>query len=168
MKIKVNISDTFKTELKEYAREICREGAIQARDTIVAATREALQRFYVDYDPLYYDRTYGMLSKSYSPYWRNDHNKKYFGGVVLSPDRLVGNYHCYYSQPLDPEIVFSLVYFEGSHGKIENFGLEPIPKMKPTPYELILEAQNKYIKNLKNNKSIFDTKGNYTTIRKTR
>lgn len=174
-KTKVRISSTFKDEIKDYARNICKNGAIDAREKMYSSARNAINAFYDHYYPRSYTRTNSLLRLSYSKYYRNDNNKKYFGGVALDPTKMTGTYYSVVSlETIDPIIPFSLAYFEGSHGKIENFDIEPQfipPKMKPTPYDLIMnDFKNLYkdIKSGKLNKQYLDFEYNYSTIRSKR
>lgn len=178
MKTSISFSEAFKTDLKNCAKEVCKQGAIEARETLYDAAKKSMDAFYKHYEPYYYDRTYGMYNQSYFKRFRNDNNTRFWGGVMLTPEKLVGNYYRWVGLEnglngtsrgyVNPWIIFNLVYFEGSHGKIENFGLSPLPKLSPTPYQRIIDSQKKFIKELSKNTKITQIKNNYSTIRRTK
>lgn len=73
------LMDDLRLYLKTYAEEYCKEGAKE----ITAMAAMAIQSFYNNYTPEYYDRTEDLLKNSYSLYYHNNGNTIY-GGVKIS------------------------------------------------------------------------------------
>lgn len=70
-------------DLRLYA-ETFREAYVKEAATLLTQTATvAIQKFYDDYSPKYYNRTKNLLKHSYSKYYHNN-GKKLYGGVRIS------------------------------------------------------------------------------------
>lgn len=64
--------------LKTFAETYCK----QAAEEITNMAEDAINKFYDDYIPYYYNRTYDLLNNSYSPYYHNN-GRNVYGGVRI-------------------------------------------------------------------------------------
>ena len=69
--------------MRAYAEAYCK----QATKEITEMASEAIDKFYQDYTPKYYNRTEDLLNNSYSPYY-HDNGKAIYGGVRISSARM--------------------------------------------------------------------------------
>lgn len=69
--------------LKTFAETYCK----QASKEITKMAENAINKFYDDYCPIYYDRTFDLLHNSYSPYYHNN-GRNVYGGVRISSERM--------------------------------------------------------------------------------
>lgn len=74
-KLEEDIDLYVKTFAKAYAHEAAKE--------ITKLAQLAIQRFYDDYTPRYYNRTDDLLKNSYKPYVHNN-GRAIYGGVVVT------------------------------------------------------------------------------------
>lgn len=69
----------IKKYLKTYAETYCR----QASKELTEFAKDAIQKFYDDYTPKYYNRTYDLLNNSFEPYYHNN-GRVIYGGVRIT------------------------------------------------------------------------------------
>lgn len=93
--------------LKTYAEAYCK----QAAKEITEMASEAIQKFYDDYTPNYYNRTDDLLNNSYSPYYHNN-GKAIYGGVRISS----ANMQPYKGAGISQYEIASSAWRQGLHG----------------------------------------------------
>lgn len=165
---KSNIFDDIKADVKQYAMNISKYSAIEVREQLYQATKSAIDKFYADYTPgdyhqrkndfmaemiengeddgyvfteahCVYQRTYNLYN-SYKKYYKNNHDRTFSGGVILSPDFMKDTYRG------GRELVFDLAY-AGYHGLNSwDFGsprpASPYAVTSPSPMDMIEKKQN--------------------------
>ena len=65
--------------MRTYAEAYCK----QAQKDITRMAENAIDNFYREYTPIYYNRTDDLLNNSYSPYY-HDNGRRIYGGVRIS------------------------------------------------------------------------------------
>lgn len=151
----IEISDQLYEDLKNYGKNFCIGMAAKARDYITVSAAIAIEMFYQDYDPIYYNRHYDNFRKrSFKKFYENKHNQIIRGGVELSSESMED----YYQDP--KEQVFDMVY-HGFHGVASAFGgvnrrsgmiygphsFSVIPPvMDPSPLEEIFASRDTFVK----------------------
>lgn len=143
-------------QLEQYAIQVCVKAAGLIRDELTETASNAIQAFYADYQPIYYKRHYDNFQKrSFRKYYSNPHNKIITGGVELTPNLM----NDYYQDPVQE--VFDMVY-AGFHGPASAIPIgystsnyvgfsnhfTPVPQMKPSPMEMILERKEDIVNNI--------------------
>ena len=68
---------------KRYATAYCQLAAAELTET----AKKAIQRFYDDYKPVYYNRTFDLLNNSYTKYYRNT-GRVIYGGVYINSNKM--------------------------------------------------------------------------------
>ena len=106
MSFQQSLEKDLKKWVKTYAQAYCKQAAIELTET----AKYAIQKFYNDYDPDYYDRTYNLLNNSYSLYYHNN-GKKIYGGVRISSVNMND-----YKNGTTANDVVGWTWFEGKHG----------------------------------------------------
>lgn len=137
-----NIFLLIESDIKEYAQNVLKNTAGAVADELTSTAAEAIDSFYADYEPEYYDRHYiNFKNNSFKRFTHNNRNTVYSGGVELSTDQM----EPLYNGTLDQ--VFTSVYM-GFHGLPIAF----TPVMDTSPFEMIFEKReliynnpNKYI-----------------------
>ena len=148
------VIDTLKKEVQERARKATSKIA----DELVLETKMALAYFYNSYKPTRYThRQQSILSTGFKRYYKNPHNKIYYGGVELTPEANSGSYHANYypdHRAIAPNYIADLIY-EGRHGATEMFPewvrahiTNYPPQMSPSPRERIEEKLEKIKENI--------------------
>lgn len=114
-----NVFEKIKADAKKYATAYCRGAAKEAERLLNIEANRALDRFYSDYHPTEYRRTYNLRNHSFTPYYSNSHNRAFTGGVVFDS----ANMFDYYDDHNPPrlldgrrDIVFTSALYGGSHG----------------------------------------------------
>lgn len=97
----------IKKYLKTYAEAYCK----QAAKEITQMASYAIQKFYDDYTPRYYNRTDDLLKNSYSPYY-HDNGKAIYGGVRISS----ANMQPYKGAGISQYEIASTAWLDGLHG----------------------------------------------------
>ena len=69
--------------VKSYSEGYCK----QAASLITLMARDAIDLFYAQYVPIYYNRTDDLLHNSYSPYYHNN-GRTIYGGVRINSDKM--------------------------------------------------------------------------------
>lgn len=168
-----DIFDYIKKDIQEYAKNISRYSAIEAREQLYQATKNAIDKFYADYEPgdyhqrkndfmaemiengeddgyvfteahSVYQRTYNLYN-SYKKYYKNNHDSTFSGGVILSPDFMKDTYRG------GRELVFDLAY-AGYHG-LNSWEPEsprpasPYAVTTPSPMDMIEKKYKEIIDN---------------------
>ena len=93
--------------MRTYAEAYCK----QAAKEITAMASQAIDRFYQEYTPKYYNRTEDLLNNSYSPYY-HDNDRKIYGGVRISS----ANMQPYKGAGISQYEIASTAWLEGLHG----------------------------------------------------
>lgn len=106
MSFENEIEKDLKKWVKTYAEAYCRKAAIELTKT----AKYAIQKFYDDYKPRYYDRTFDLKYNSYALYYHNN-GKKIYGGVRISADKMQD-----YKNGTSANDVVGWTWFEGRHG----------------------------------------------------
>lgn len=96
--------------VKTYAEAYCRQAALELTET----AKYAIQKFYDDYNPRYYDRTYDLRDNSYSLYYHNN-GRKIYGGVRISAINMQD-----YKNGTSADDVVGWTWFEGKHGFLDH------------------------------------------------
>lgn len=126
--------------LRVFAETYCKKGEAN----ITKLAHYAMQEFYRDYTPKYYDRTYDLYDPkkkhkqsngSVIPYYHNNGDAIY-GGVKISSENM-SLYQPFSANPTDPFEVASFAW-NGWHG-------HPLRDiyMSPTPLEIVRKMMNK-------------------------
>lgn len=183
---KNNIFDDIKADVKQYAMNISKYSAIEAREQLYRETKSAIDTFYADYTPgdyhqrkndfmadmvdndevsqyifaesrNVYRRTYNLYN-SYKKYYKNNHDRTFSGGVILSPDFMKDTYRG------GRELVFDLAY-SGFHGLNSwEFGsprpASPYAVTSPSPMDMIEKKQNDMLNHIDQIVSIAVRKSN--------
>ena len=133
-------------EIIEYAQKATAKTAQLIADKMTETAKYAINKFYDDYTPMYYNRHYfNFKNNSFRRYYKNQHSKTFIGGVELTPERMQDVYQ-------DPvREVFDSVYagFHGVSSMFENpKSFTVTPRMKPSPMEILKKKQENIKKNL--------------------
>lgn len=96
---------------------------------------EAMKRFYDDYDPIYYNRTYDLKDNSYKTFYKKNGNR-YRGGVIVCPDNMSPYASSYGTgaKEVDPMEILQLGW-HGFHGHPSN----GVSRMSPNPLDIMNE-----------------------------
>lgn len=142
-----NIARDVRKYLMNYAKAYVE---IASKD-LTSIAQKYIQNFYVDYSPIYYDRTFDFRDNSYEKIFEHTANG-YRGGVLLTWKNMSPYTKAWNGvnerKTIDPSIVWADA-IEGFHGARNS---PHLPKtMKPSPMTLINEYYNKNV-DLKNNK----------------
>lgn len=78
----VNEKD-LKDDVEKFLRSYAESYVQKAKHDITEFAKSAILEFYEEYTPTYYDRTFDLRDKSYSPYYRNT-GKALYGGVTIN------------------------------------------------------------------------------------
>lgn len=161
---KIEIKDDLIRDLKNYSSAVCVSLASKVRDEMYKEAQMAIEEFYNDYDPLYYNRHYYNFRKnSFKKYYKNPHNSIIYGGIELTPSELDDIYRA------DTDYVFNLVYL-GYHGNVNMLPYNIFnipPTMEPTPLEILLDKRDFLVKHIDNYKKEAINKannGSYNTL----
>lgn len=96
LQIKIRPEEVKKSELhsdlKKYTMAFAKEYVRIGADELTKQAQTAMNIFYSDYTPQYYDRTYDLYSNSYSRYIHNN-GSIYYGGVKISANGMSPYYH---------------------------------------------------------------------------
>lgn len=87
----VKTSELYK-DLKKYTMAFAKEYVQVGADELTREAQNAMNMFYGDYSPIYYNRTDDLRSNSYSKYIHNN-GRYYYGGVKISADGMSPYYH---------------------------------------------------------------------------
>lgn len=109
-----------------------------------------IRMFYDDYEPIVYNRGYGLY-KSFKPYYHSGGRGNYSGGILISADRMKESDYTYKRNPntdagssvgfMQKEIVLDVTIFHGFHGQPD------IAVMSPSPIDMILKIRNQLASN---------------------
>lgn len=140
-KAKIQINNKLKGDLKEYTNQFIRGIVEEVKNELTETALNAITRFYTSWTPKYYNRHYfNFLQYSFKSYYKNPHNTIIRGGVELTPNRMRDIYED------STQEVFDLVY-HGFHG-MAGITNPNVPKMDPSPLELIYLRRNNIVKNI--------------------
>lgn len=143
----VELDDAAFDELRHNIDEVCRIVAGRMRDELTKEAALAIETFYADYKPKYYNRHYRNFRKnSYTKYYSKS-GKWYYGGVRLTPEAMQDIY-----RSATPQEVFDTVYagFHGAASAID-FGYDArpeasVPRMWPSPRQMLLNKRDELFK----------------------
>ena len=74
-------------DLKKYMYTFADEYCHEAATEITKIAKYAIEQFYNDYSPDYYDRTYDLRENSYSRYYHNN-GRAIYGGVRINSEKM--------------------------------------------------------------------------------
>ena len=115
-------------DLKKYGECFCRTYANKAADEITKFAKVAIEQFYNDYSPLYYNRTDDLKNNSYFRYYK-DNGKTVRGGVRISSknmkDYVNGN------QITSAYDVATWTWLHGYHGYLRHDPMQRIYTFPP-------------------------------------
>lgn len=134
-------------DMEKYTKNIAKEMTKKIADEMTKVAQSAMESFYANYSPVYYNRHNNFL-KSYKRYYRN-HDPKFYGGVELLMFEIPDVYSGSNSTPLN---VFWRVYngyhgiasFQSAKGTIKH----EVPIMSPSPIDIIEEKYEEILANL--------------------
>lgn len=118
------VTPIVQSDCKSYYNEFAKAYGRSAQRNYTDAAREAIEQFYADYAPKYYERTNDLRFNSYQPYYENKGSHIY-GGVRLTPEAMqdyVSSYDVDGSGRVigvgvtPKEEVFYRTWYEGLHG----------------------------------------------------
>ncbi len=139
-KIKTNDFDGLNKSLREYANNVCTEASNIIASDLDMETVSAIRKFYSSYTPHVYDRHYyNFLENSHRPFVTKVSNL-YVGGVELNYAFLEDLYD-------DPEYTVFENTFAGYHGSPEIANKYGIPRMMPSPMDIIFMRRDELINN---------------------
>lgn len=107
----------LKNECRKYLTTFAIEYCSKAADELTNTAKYAIEEFYRDYNPNWYDRTNNLKDNSYKRYYKN-HGKRVIGGVYIGSDYM-DNYYKKTKNGLierDPFLVASTAWESGLHG----------------------------------------------------
>lgn len=159
-KTDTSLIDDIISDIKQYSKDISKYSAIEVREELYVTAFNAIDYFYSEWEPEYYDRHEYKITKwiGYKPvtlthnpqkaikkFYHDNHEKVFTGGITLSPDYMDDIYRG------EPELIFDLVY-SGFHGLN---AWEPESPRPSTPYhvtqpstmDLIADKYNEIAKN---------------------
>lgn len=140
-KAKININNKLKEELEKYSNSFIRGIVQEVKEELTKTAYNAITRFYTSWTPKYYNRHYyNFMNYSFKGYFKSPHNTIIRGGVELTPYRMKDIYED------STQEVFDLVY-HGFHG-MAGITNSNIPKMDPSPIELIYLRRNNIVNNI--------------------
>lgn len=136
-KININMDfiDVVKDDVKKYMHNISSNLAHRISDELAQEYQYVIDRFYNEYEPLYYIRhsTKGMqsgLSKTFKKYYKNPHNTIYYGGIEITSKNMYDDYHDSKEDVLNS-------FLNGYHGR-PSLGIESFL----APFEHMLRFRN--------------------------
>lgn len=132
MGVEINIKD-LENDILKYMRTFSKAYAKEGEKQITKKAKYCIEKFYSDYSPIYYDRTYDLKDNSYVSYY-HDNGKTFYGGVRITSDFM----NPYYSGGImnhkytDP-IVIAQLGWHGWHGDPSGYNgrFEPIHTTPP-------------------------------------
>lgn len=124
------LENDIKRWMKTYAEAYCKQAAIELTET----AKHAIQKFYDDYNPRYYDRTDDLKDNSYSLYYHNN-GKRIYGGVKISAANMSD-----YKNGTTADDVVGWTWFEGKHGFYDHDMDYPI--FTYPPINIVKEKRN--------------------------
>lgn len=115
-KQKSDLIDDIKKDLIKYSSSVAKFAAIEVRDELYKSAKDAIEAFYLDYEPEYYYRNYyNFKTKSFQKFYHDSHGKTFSGGIILTPDLMDDLYRNENGYGATAEMVFESVY-AGWHG----------------------------------------------------
>ena len=121
------------SDIKRYSTNVAKHTAMAVADELTQTAYDAIETFYADYEPEYYDRHYyNFEENSFRRFYHNNRDKIFSGGVELSTDNMEPDYKGTLDQ------VFTSVYM-GFHG----LPLADTPVMDTSPLEMIFTVREK-------------------------
>lgn len=118
-----DLIDDIISDLERYNRNIASFAAVEVREELAKTASQAIEAFYHDdvfhglSGPLFYYRNYyNFRKKSYKKYYKNSHDTKFSGGIILTPENMDELYGAGTKWGADAEFVFETVMQSGWHG----------------------------------------------------
>lgn len=103
-----------------------------------------MDKFYSDYTPKFYDRTFGVKNDSYKRYYKK-HTKSYRGGLTLSGEYL--NPENYRINDMDQ--LLDITVFRGWHGS------KSVYVTTPSPWVSLINFRDKVVNDLNSRKDSY-------------
>ena len=142
--------------LKSFAETYCKQATIAITDM----ARNAIQRFYDEYEPEYYNRTDDLLNNSYSPYYHNN-GRNVYGGVRIHS----GNMQPYVGSGISEFEIASSAWKEGIHGFEERDPLKRIHTYPPIAMVQMEMGNKSFLNRLQQNASSVAEKQQYSILK---
>ena len=146
---KKGLEKDIETWITTYAKAYCHK----ASEEITRMAKDAIYLFYEQYQPLYYNRTDDLKSRSYSPYYHNN-GRIIYGGVIISAEKM----QPYKNSGITKEEITMSAWERGIHGfknhnpsnKIHTY--PPIAMVEMAMYnKKFLKDLDKYATHIANN-----------------
>jgi len=149
--------------LKTFAETYCK----QAAKEITNIAEDAINKFYDDYSPIYYDRTFDLLHNSYSPYYHNN-GKAIYGGVRISSHKMQDYINSYgmggqWSTTSAFDVV-SWTWKAGYHGYEGGESSRPIHTFPPIAMVQMEMGNKSFLDKLQKNASSIAEKQQYSVL----
>lgn len=131
-------------DVEKYLKTFAEAYADTAANEITKFAQQAIQRFYDNYTPKYYDRTDDLRDNSFSRYKHNN-GRQYYGGVRISTHNMspyvVGGLNN--RRFIDPFYIVQPAWEKGIHGSASGIdGRYPVIQDKQSPIDYILGKMN--------------------------
>lgn len=125
----------FKKYVNSLEKEEVNRAAVKITHEMSRAISEAISIFYADYDPIYYQRVFGL--KNLFRVQFNNHTSKPKLVFDFSADYITGQHN-------SPDDVFESAFLRGWHGGEYAWGHKKthIARTLPSPYEQVLKYLN--------------------------
>lgn len=127
--------------VKSYSEGYCK----QAASLITLMARDAIDLFYAQYVPIYYNRTDDLLHNSYSPYYHNN-GKAIYGGVKISATDM----QPYNNAGITKDEITMFSWKHGLHGFTEHNPMNKIYTYPPIEMVRIAMGDTKFLNRLSN------------------
>ena len=141
--------------MKTYAETYCK----QAAKEITNMAKDAIQKFYDDYTPRYYNRTFNLKIGSYSPYYHNN-GRNIYGGVRISS----ANMDEYKGAGISAYEIATSAWRHGLHGFEERDKNNRIHTFPPIAMIQMGMGDKKFLDRLQENANNVARKQNYSTF----
>lgn len=103
--------DTLKY-LEKQAQKIASDLAHEAQEKLTDHYISLIDWFYVDRQPIAYDRTFGLYN-SYKKFYKNSHGTIMYGGVEVTPERMA-DYDYHRKQPITASALLNTYIYNPS------------------------------------------------------
>lgn len=141
--------------LKQANNAVIKKMSREIGKTIAKEYVSAIEKFYNDYTPIYYQRGYNLYkanSAIYNGSYKKISQSHYIAGITADSDYIGANT---YNQ--DTDLVFDITYNKGIHGTNRNFfmqrgweiqsNIKSIPKnMIPPPHKIVQKKYRELVK----------------------
>ena len=92
--IKMDFIDKLEADIKKLSHSVNSSLAHTMSKELEKEYNYVINNFYNEYTPKYYQRhNPGGLYKTYQRYYKNPHNRIYYGGIEITEDKMYDDYH---------------------------------------------------------------------------